>query len=318
LNGLFQRDNAAVIQEYLAIFQQLICYHEPELANHLHDMDGQAFVPDLYAIPWFLTMFSHVFPIKKIFHLWDKLLVYDSSLPLFIAVAIMIRLKRQLMTFSFNDCILSFSDMPDIDVDDIVTQSTVLHRDTPPSCSYRVHQPDFADTSLLAIHKEDIDLQARRMERLPIISLSDVCRLNRIKSSTFIGNFTGEEFEIVDDIENLATIERLLIVDCRDEADFKTGTLPGAINLPSKTSFEDPTSEVPISTLRPSLSSIKLISARGSRIIVVAGKDTRDGQAFAERLLSLGYPKLTILHGGFNLLSSLGATLELPDLREDS
>lgn len=208
--------------------------------------------------------------------------------------------------------------MPDIDVDDIVTQSTVLHRDTPPSCSFRVHQPDFADTSLLAIHKEDIDLQARRMDRLPIISLSDVCRLNRIKSSTFIGNFTGEEFEIVDDIESLASIERLLIVDCRDEADFKTGTLPGAINLPSHTSFEDPTVEVPLSTLRPSLSSIKLISSRGSRIIVVAGKDTRDGQAFAERLLALGYSKLTVLHGGFNLLSSLGATLELPDLREET
>ena len=208
--------------------------------------------------------------------------------------------------------------MPDIDVDDIVTQSTILHRDTPPSCSYRVHQPDFEDTSLLSIHKEDIDLQARRIERLPIISLSDVCRMNRIKSSTFIGNFTGEEFEIVDDIESIGSVERLLIVDCRSEEEFKTGTLPGAINLPAESSFEDPTAEIPNPSLRPSLSSIKLISSRGNRIIVVAGKDTRSGQAFAERLLSLGYPKLTILHGGFDLLSSLGATLELPSLREET
>jgi len=137
LQGLFQRDNAKVIQEYLAIFQQLLSQHDPELANHLSDMDGQAFVPDLYAIPWFLTMFAHVFPITKIIHLWDTMLLYDSSFPLFIGVAIMLRLKRQLMTFSFNDCILSFSDMPDIDIHDVIKSSIKLHRDTPRSCAYR-------------------------------------------------------------------------------------------------------------------------------------------------------------------------------------
>ena len=84
LLGLFMRDNTKVIQEYLAVFQQLITFHDPELANHLSDMDGQAFVPDLYAIPWFLTMFAHVFPIKKILYLWDTLLLQDSAFPLFV------------------------------------------------------------------------------------------------------------------------------------------------------------------------------------------------------------------------------------------
>ena len=116
MGGLFERDNAKVIQEYLAVFQQLITFHDPELANHLSDMEGQAFVPDLYAIPWFLTMFAHVFPINKMIYLWDTLLLQDSSFPLFVGVAIMTRLKRQLMSFTFNDCILSFSDMPDIDI----------------------------------------------------------------------------------------------------------------------------------------------------------------------------------------------------------
>ena len=35
-------------------------------------MDGIGFIPDLYAIPWVLTMFAHVFPLQSIFHLWDK------------------------------------------------------------------------------------------------------------------------------------------------------------------------------------------------------------------------------------------------------
>ena len=51
---MFLKDNAAVIQEYLAKFSQLQAFHDPVLFNHLDDI---GFIPDLYAIPWFLTMF---------------------------------------------------------------------------------------------------------------------------------------------------------------------------------------------------------------------------------------------------------------------
>ena len=56
---MFRRDNSAVIQEYLAKFSHLQAFHDPILFNHL---DGIGFIPDLYAIPWVLTMFAHVFP----------------------------------------------------------------------------------------------------------------------------------------------------------------------------------------------------------------------------------------------------------------
>ncbi len=48
-------------------------FHDPLLFNHL---DGIGFIPDLYAIPWVLTMFAHVFPLHSIFHLWDKVMVF--------------------------------------------------------------------------------------------------------------------------------------------------------------------------------------------------------------------------------------------------
>ncbi len=47
-------------------------FHDAALFNHL---DGIGFVPDLYAIPWVLTMFAHVFPLGDVFHLWDRLLL---------------------------------------------------------------------------------------------------------------------------------------------------------------------------------------------------------------------------------------------------
>ena len=69
LYGMFRKDNANVIQEYLAKFSHLQAFHDPALFNQLDDI---GFIPELYAIPWVLTMFAHVFPLHNIFHLWDK------------------------------------------------------------------------------------------------------------------------------------------------------------------------------------------------------------------------------------------------------
>lgn len=55
LHKFFLRDNSAVIQEYLAKFSHLIAFHDPSLFSHLATI---GFVPELYAIPWFLTMYT--------------------------------------------------------------------------------------------------------------------------------------------------------------------------------------------------------------------------------------------------------------------
>lgn len=55
LQLFFLKDNSAIIKEYLCKFSQLTAFHEPVLAQHLSNI---AFIPELFAIPWFLTMFS--------------------------------------------------------------------------------------------------------------------------------------------------------------------------------------------------------------------------------------------------------------------
>ncbi|KAG7221851.1 hypothetical protein INR49_017027, partial [Caranx melampygus] len=109
LYNFFLKDNSHVIQEYLTVFSQMIAFHDPELSNHLNEI---GFIPDLYAIPWFLTMFTHVFPLHKIFHLWDTLLLGNSSFPFCIGVAILQQLRDRLLANGFNECILLFSDLP--------------------------------------------------------------------------------------------------------------------------------------------------------------------------------------------------------------
>ena len=40
----------------------------------------------------------------------------NSSFPLFVGIAILKQLREQLLSFGFNECILLFSDMPEIDI----------------------------------------------------------------------------------------------------------------------------------------------------------------------------------------------------------
>lgn len=159
LHWFFLKDNSLIIREYLAKFSQLTAFHEPILANHLKEIN---FIPELFAIPWFLTMFSRkhkpisikkytnlsriflsnvsdVFPLHKIIHLWDKLLLGDNSFPLYIGISILQQLKLTLLDSIFNDCILLFSDLPDIVMETCVVESQKMYVSTPKSISYRNH-----------------------------------------------------------------------------------------------------------------------------------------------------------------------------------
>jgi len=53
-----------------------------------------------------------ILPLNKIYYLWDTLLLGDAAFPLCVGVAILQLLKTDLLTFGFNECILTFSDMP--------------------------------------------------------------------------------------------------------------------------------------------------------------------------------------------------------------
>lgn len=58
------------------------------------------------------TRLVDVFPLHKIFHLWDTLLLGNSSFPFCIGVAILQQLRDRLLANGFNECILLFSDLP--------------------------------------------------------------------------------------------------------------------------------------------------------------------------------------------------------------
>lgn len=201
LKNFFVNDNAAVIQDYLAVFRQLISFHDPELGSHLNDI---GFSPDLYAIPWFLTLFTHIFPLHKILHLWDRLFVLSSNLstfPVFMGLTILHKLRTSLLSSDFNDCISYFSEMPDFDLAECVDHAVILWRKTPASMVERVGilnvdnnenktkdtlqaETTLSETNILSPYEmsqqwwdRPVPLELKKNESVARISLNDLLRM---------------------------------------------------------------------------------------------------------------------------------------------
>ena len=165
LPDMFQASNKNVIDRYLNLLQQLLNFFDPKLGAHLDEI---GFDPKLYAIPWFLTMFSHVFSLDKIFILWDRLLLKTTNdvpevariFPVYIAVAMLSFVSQELLNFDFNQCLLfkifhkasdviffqisgNFkkyfswsSDTPDFDVYQIMLKSEQMFEEAPLSVGH--------------------------------------------------------------------------------------------------------------------------------------------------------------------------------------
>ncbi|CAD5122589.1 DgyrCDS11001 [Dimorphilus gyrociliatus] len=195
LHNFFLKDNSEVIQEYLAVFSHLISFHFPELSNHLNEI---GFVPDLYAIPWFLTMFAHVLPLTSLWHIWDTLLLGNSSFPLCLGVAILEQLSPRLLQCEFNECILLFSDLPELDIERVVNNAIKIFRSTPKTATYRRHAHVKTDEKMkdtyyseeyslkkeCLIANDPISLSELKREKLPRICSQDLLELLEFRKSS--------------------------------------------------------------------------------------------------------------------------------------
>ncbi|XP_033217840.1 TBC domain-containing protein kinase-like protein [Belonocnema kinseyi] len=264
LHKFFLKDNSLVIQEYLGKFSQVIAFHDPQLANHLKSIN---FVPELFAIPWFLTMFSHVFPLHKILHLWDKLLLGDSSFPLLVGLAILRQLRDSLLTSGFNECILLFSDLPEIDIELCVKDSMIMYQRTPSSITYRKHQ--FDQTKAANWNEPEPGT-----EKIPRISLEDFLKL-------------------LDE-----SPDKLIVVDIRSKTQFDRGSVMGSINIPF-TSVQ--LSQTNLENLGPQA---RPLAENKDSIVVIISPNDQNNALFADYLISCRVAGICSLQGGIYALRS--------------
>ncbi|KAK7096693.1 TBC domain-containing protein kinase-like protein [Littorina saxatilis] len=315
LNKFFLKDNSPIIQEYLAVFAHLITFHEPELSNHL---EGIGFIPDLYAIPWFLTMYAHVFPMHKILHLWDTLLLGNSSFPLCIGVAILYQLRDRLLSFGFNECILLFSDLPEIDIERCVQDSIRIFCATPKSAAYRQHNKtskqqnkgedrpnvsyysrDYHEQPQCELSMEPITVEELKAEKCPRISAEDLIEL---------GELSGPAYSRSPSKKRLNSKPMILMVDVRSHEEYRKGMIAGSINIPFMTAFS------PEGELSP-CPAVNTLNSRRNQIVVVIGNRGRNAANFANELVRLNYSRVCVLHKGIDVLKTTGMlTVAPPDI----
>ncbi|XP_061509156.1 TBC domain-containing protein kinase-like protein isoform X2 [Anopheles gambiae] len=270
LHLFFLKDNSAIIKEYLVKFFQLIFFHEPALANHLH---GISFIPELYAIPWFLTMFSHVFPLHKIFHLWDKLILGDNSYPLFIGIAILRQLKGTLLKSGFNECILLFSDLPDIVIESCVNDSETMYQFTPKSITYRKFALHEEGPEEFDLNYTEEDLREVQAELHPRISVYDLIRLLRDRPAS------------------------TAILDIRSSPDYRKVAIENSINVPfASVSLKEPRLEA------LNVPRLEAYLRRHPLITVIVSVSHESAMLFAKFLVDSGVPYVAVLHRGFEAI----------------
>ncbi|KAI7847651.1 hypothetical protein BDC45DRAFT_451527 [Circinella umbellata] len=178
---VYWQDNSAVLQDYFAVFRHVLTYHDPELSAHI---DAIAFVPDLYAIRWFLTLFTHVFPLDKVYHLWDKFMVGPPSLPLFVGVAILRQIRDDLLKYEFNGCISLFSEhFPKIDIEKCIQSAMNMCKVTPPSIvSLRpiisLTPDEDGNNEMQNWWDKPLSVETRKQELAPRIDMKDFPRIS--------------------------------------------------------------------------------------------------------------------------------------------
>mmetsp|Transcript_18491 Transcript_18491/g.41830 ORF Transcript_18491/g.41830 Transcript_18491/m.41830 type:complete len:454 (+) Transcript_18491:177-1538(+) len=92
---LFSTKGVNALQVQLTAFHLLLTYHEPLLATILRK---EGMTPDMYAMPWLITLFVRRQPISCALHCWDVLLRRSSpEILVFAAVALVQSRRRRLL-----------------------------------------------------------------------------------------------------------------------------------------------------------------------------------------------------------------------------
>lgn len=198
LSGMFLQKNTSQLQTQLIVFNQLLAFHDPKLFLHLHKLQ---FLPELFAIPWFLTLFTHILPIESTLRLWDFLFLHDATMIHFVSIAVMRQLRSRLLAIDFNDMVLFFSELHSkqgLDMTRVISEAVKVSGVTPNSLA----TDHFFGT-------EKPSLEMLQEHHSPKLFVADLVTL--IKEKTV----------------------PIVVFDTRPAEEFQKVRLEGSINIPS-------------------------------------------------------------------------------------
>eukprot|EP00928_Gymnodinium_smaydae_P032316 TRINITY_DN23439_c0_g5_i1.p1 TRINITY_DN23439_c0_g5~~TRINITY_DN23439_c0_g5_i1.p1 ORF type:complete len:846 (-),score=199.53 TRINITY_DN23439_c0_g5_i1:5-2542(-) len=128
----YDSDDFVPLQCAFVFIGRLLLYHRPDLHNLL---DDRGVSPEMYCMPWFLTLFASKTPLSLALALWDRLLLRgDPIFVTFLGVALLARAEQAVLSAD-PSClpeILTSLGISSCDELDVVWSSAVRLRDATP------------------------------------------------------------------------------------------------------------------------------------------------------------------------------------------
>ena len=134
LTNYFLETDFYSLKSSLSLINLLLRYHSPDI---FHLFEYSLIFPELYATSWLLTLFSNKCSLDIIYHLWDKLILFDD--PLFIHFFIIALLVKNKNKFFEVDCNIILSILSKLrigsmdEVNEILDMAIDLRNNTPNS-----------------------------------------------------------------------------------------------------------------------------------------------------------------------------------------
>ena len=138
LTNYYKETEYFSLQSSLNLLTILLRYHEPEIYNLF---DNLMISPEIYATNWILTIFSNKTDLEIIYHLWDKLIIFNDNLFMHFFIIALLRYNRDLLLnnkdISIIPSILSEIGLKNIkDVDNIILIACNIIDRTPYSFNF--------------------------------------------------------------------------------------------------------------------------------------------------------------------------------------
>ena len=111
----------------------------------------------------------------KVYRLWDAFLTGPQCMPMFVAVAILVHLRHELLTADFNNALLTVGTLPDLDIDKCVDHARRMCKMTPASVRRLCVQP----RSSTSQEKATLSPPMMGLQMAPLISTDNLLLLKR-------------------------------------------------------------------------------------------------------------------------------------------
>ena len=136
LTNYFHESEFYSLRSSLSLINLLLRYHDPELFNRF---EYSLINPELYATSWVLTLFSNKCSLNVVYHLWDKLILFDDNLfPHFFITAYLIKNKQKIFSVDSTIILSVLSQLRIITIDEVndILDFAAEIRDNTPNSFY--------------------------------------------------------------------------------------------------------------------------------------------------------------------------------------